>query len=304
MGLFDGVGNYIEDLTGLNTGSGSSMDNALAAQQGASHEANELQRYMYNTTREDNQPWRDAGVKALGQMQDPSFQHSFTMADFQADPSYQFRMQEGQKAIARASAAKGLFSTGSLKSLSDYNQNAASQEYQNAFNRFQTDQTNRYNRLASLSGNGQTANAANQQAGQAYANQTGENLMGSANAQAASTMAQANQRNALYGQFMQNAATGMGMGGGGGMRFSDKRLKENIERISDEDMQELKSTLKPYKFNYKNEEHGGGDWIGVMAQDLEKSKLGRSLVSETPEGFKQVDMNKVLSLFLATLAAG
>lgn len=124
---------------------------------------------------------------------DPSLTKSFTADDFQKDPGYDFRMQEGQKALERSAAAKGgLMGGGFGKALSRYGQDYASNEYQNAYNRFTNDQTNRFNRLSSLSGLGQTANAQLGQAGQNYANQAGQNMMGAANAQGAAGIASAN----------------------------------------------------------------------------------------------------------------
>lgn len=82
----------------------------------------------------------------------------FGAADFQTDPGYAFRLQQGQKALQQSAAAKGMqFSGSNLKALTDYNQNFASNEYTNAYNRFNTNQGNIFNRLSALSGGGQTA---------------------------------------------------------------------------------------------------------------------------------------------------
>jgi hypothetical protein len=67
-------------------------------------------------------------------------------------------------------------------------------------------------------------------------------------------------------------------------------------------LKEMKKHLKAYAFNYKNDKHGIGNWIGVMAQDLEKSKLGRTLVIHDENGNKMIDLRKVLSMFLSTMA--
>lgn len=171
---------------------GNAAQNAAETQAAAARDATNTQWAMYQQQRADQEPWRQAGTRALGQMENPSFQRNFSMSDFQADPGYQFRMQEGQKAIARASAAKGLFSSGTLKSLTDFNQNSASQEYQNAYSRFNNDQTNRFNRLASIAGVGQTANNAVTAAGQNTANQIGQNIQSAGNAAAAGQIGTAN----------------------------------------------------------------------------------------------------------------
>ena len=65
----------------------------------------------------------------------PQFQAP-TLADAQASPGYRFRSLEGQKALERSAAARGLLRTGgTLKDINDYGQNFASQEYGNVFNR-------------------------------------------------------------------------------------------------------------------------------------------------------------------------
>jgi hypothetical protein len=59
-----------------------------------------------------------------------------TAADMAADPGYQFRLQQGQQALERSGAARGVTRTGgTLKDVLDYGQRAASQEYGNVFNR-------------------------------------------------------------------------------------------------------------------------------------------------------------------------
>jgi hypothetical protein len=69
------------------------------------------------------------------QYQSPGF-------NFQSDPGYQFRLQEGMNAIQGSAAARGNALSGStLKALQKYGQNLASDEMQNAYNRYQ-DQRN------------------------------------------------------------------------------------------------------------------------------------------------------------------
>jgi hypothetical protein len=59
--------------------------------------------------------------------------------------------------------------------------------------------------------------------------------------------------------------------------------------------------LKPRAGVYKDEKFGKGEWNWVMAQDLERSKAGRRIVTDTPEG-KMLDVNKMLSTALASTA--
>jgi hypothetical protein len=124
---------------------------------------------------------------------DPELFRSFGQSDFQKDPGYDFRMQEGQKALERSAAARGgLQSGGTMKALTRYGQDFASNEYQNAYNRFNNDRSNRFNRLSGIAGVGQAANSQIGQAGANYANQVGQNTMGAANAAGAAGIAGAN----------------------------------------------------------------------------------------------------------------
>lgn len=69
----------------------------------------------------------------------------FTPEAFAAgqDPGYAFRMKEGLKAVdAQAAARGGLISGAALKASQRFGQDMASQEYQNAFNRYQTTRQN------------------------------------------------------------------------------------------------------------------------------------------------------------------
>lgn len=175
---------------------------AASAQQRAAQQANDLQYRMFSEQRADQEPWRQAGIQALGGLQNSDFQRDFTMSDFVADPGYNFRMNEGLKAIQASASARGGGGGGTLKSLMNYGQNMASQEYSNAYNRFNEDRTRRFNRLSSLAGIGQTANSQVANAGQNYANQASSNILGAGNAQAAGYVGQANAINNGMGQGM------------------------------------------------------------------------------------------------------
>jgi hypothetical protein len=164
---------------------------AAKAQAASADAASQIQWDMYDQTRQDLDPYKQAGTTSLSQMMDQMgangyFNKNYTGQDLYNDPSYQFRLQQGQDAIQSSAAAQGgLLSGATLKALQNFGQQSASQEYGNAYNRFNADQTNRYNRLSDISGRGQNAAAqvgnAGMQTGQAVAN----NTMAGANAQAA-----------------------------------------------------------------------------------------------------------------------
>jgi hypothetical protein len=84
----------------------------------------------------------------------------FTPEAFAAnqDPGYAFRIKEGLKALDAQSAARGgLISGAALKATTRFGQDAASQEYQNAFNRFQTMRQSTLAPYQSLQGVGMNA---------------------------------------------------------------------------------------------------------------------------------------------------
>lgn len=89
---------------------------------------------------------------------------SYSLADFYKDPSYEFQQAEGEKALTRGAASRGLAqSTPGLKALMQWNQDYANTAYSGAFNRaFGTDQANKqttYNFLSGMAGLGENAGA-------------------------------------------------------------------------------------------------------------------------------------------------
>ena len=85
-----------------------------------------------------------------------------TAADMTADPGYQFRLQQGQEALERSGAARGVTNTGgTLRNILDYGQQAASQEYGNVFGRqrdiYDLNERNRFNAYEANWGNAMEA---------------------------------------------------------------------------------------------------------------------------------------------------
>jgi len=136
------------------------------------------------------------------------YARDFSMSDFEGDPGYGFRMSEGMKALERSAAARGgLLSGTTLKGVQRFGQDLASQEYQNAFNRYQVNRANQLNPLQSLMGAGQTgANALTNAAGDVGRGLAGT-YMGAGAAQAAG-LAGAGQARASGYVGATNALTG------------------------------------------------------------------------------------------------
>jgi hypothetical protein len=142
---------------------------------------------------------------------------SYQAPNLTDDPGFQFRLQEGQKALERSAASKGtLLTGGTLKDLAGFSQGLASQEYGaadarafrnygNDQNAFWTNQNNAFNKLNPMVGYGlqaagQGINAAGQTA--QYATQYGRDqanlATGAGNNAAAGTIADSNANSSIY----------------------------------------------------------------------------------------------------------
>lgn len=188
MGILGAVATVGGALIGAN-----SSKKATKAQTAAADKSAELERYMYEQTRQDMLPWMQAGQQALSQLgQANNTPFNFNYNAMTADPGYQFRQTEANKALERSAAARGgLFSGGTGRSLSRLNQDMASQEYGAAYNRAYTSRNDQMNRLASMAGIGQNTASNLSQAGQNYSGNMSNIYGQAANAQAAGYGAQA-----------------------------------------------------------------------------------------------------------------
>lgn len=206
----------------------------------------------------------------------PHFQPT-TGADLLADPGYQFRMEQSQKALERSAAAKGtLFTGGTGKALQALRQELGSQEFGAADQRrfrdwstaydknlgeyrmghdiFKGNQTDAYNRLAGIAGFGQTS---------------GNPLGG----QTAGLMAQ-NYQKYFPGQqqgggssWWQNPGFWGQIGGVAGSFFSSETLKDRIIPLDETEIAEALRTLPLYRWHYTGEavEH-----LGPMAEEFQR----------------------------------
>jgi len=135
---------------------------AKAQLKGIAAAKNDLNR-GYDAAKEYQTPYVDAGKQTIGQLASGlqaggEFNRSFTADDFEADPGYEFRQAQGQKAVERSAAARGgALSGAAIKASNEYGQNLASQEYQSAYQRYNTDLAGRFNRLSSVAQMGQHA---------------------------------------------------------------------------------------------------------------------------------------------------
>lgn len=88
--------------------------------------------------------------------------------------------------------------------------------------------------------------------------------------------------------------------GGASAALSDEREKKNVKSGS-KSVSEFLDKLSSKNYEYKDTSKPGtapGNRVGVMAQDLEKSDMGKTLVKDTPQG-KMVDTQQGFGAILA-----
>jgi len=172
---------------------GIASNKAAKTQAGAADRAADLQMAQFERQVELQEPWRKAGEQALNKLIPLTDYQQFGMRQFQQDPGYGFRMSEGMKALERSAAARGgLMSGAAMKGIQRFGQDLASQEYQNAFNRYQAERQARLGPLQSLAGVGQTTAQQLGQAGMQMASNVGDAQMSSAAARASGYVGGAN----------------------------------------------------------------------------------------------------------------
>jgi hypothetical protein len=112
----------------------------------------------------------------------------------------------------------------------------------------------------------------------------------------------------MYGQQSQSNMQALGSGALAYATFaapaalaSDKEEKKDIS-MADNEIDSFLSELTGYKYSYKRpERHGEGERLGVMAQDMEKSKVGKEAVFKDQDNVKNIDSSKAISAILASL---
>jgi hypothetical protein len=193
---------------------GKASKKAARVQEQAARDATAAQQRMFEEQKALQEPFRQGGLTAQQEIMQllgiggdktaagyGSMAKAFGTDQFQQDPGYAFRQAEGMKALERSAAARGnLLSGSTLKGVQRFGQDLASQEYQNAFNRFQTERAAKLNPLQSLMGSGQSAaNVMTGAAGQMGQNEAA-NIYGAGQARASGYIGSANALNTALGQ--------------------------------------------------------------------------------------------------------
>jgi hypothetical protein len=186
---------------------------AAETQAAAADRAAALQKEMFDLQMKGQEPFRQAGLTGQNRLMEllglggdvgaagyGKYGRDFSMADYQADPGYAFRLGEGQKALDRQAAARGgLISGGALKAATRYGQDMGSQEYQNAFNRYQTSRSNQLQPLGNLMSMGQSAASNQGTAAGNYGTNAGQAYMAGGQAMGAGQLGFGNTINNMLG---------------------------------------------------------------------------------------------------------
>jgi hypothetical protein len=193
---------------------GSAAKKAAKTQEQAARDATAAQQRMFEEQKALQEPFRQGGLTAQQEIMQllgiggdktaagyGSLGKAFGTEQFQQDPGYAFRQAEGMKALERSAAARGnLLSGSTMKGVQRFGQDLASQEYQNAFNRYQTERAAKLNPLQSLMGSGQSAaNVMTGAAGQMGQNEA-SNIYNAGQARASGYIGQGNALNTALGQ--------------------------------------------------------------------------------------------------------
>jgi hypothetical protein len=211
---------------------------------------------------------------------------SFTAADFQQDPAYQFNLAQGQQAIQRSAAAQGgVLSAGTQKALAGYTQGMAGNEWQNAYgNAFNTYQANyanslqNYNTAYNVWSNNQSTSF-NRQAAIAGIGQTANQQLGSAGAQAASNVSQTAAAGAAgAGNYLTQGASAIGAGTMG--------VTNALTGASNAQFNAMNSSSYGGGYNANNAMFGGGLTSNVNNAPVSQAQWNAYDATSTPAGYE------------------
>lgn len=88
--------------------------------------------------------------------------------------------------------------------------------------------------------------------------------------------------------------------------LSDEECKKDIDKNVNSEVKNFLNAIKGSTYKYKKDapvKDGEKKHLGVMAQNLEKTKLGKSMVEEGPKGNKQINFGEGFNAMLASMAS-
>ena len=185
-------------------------DRASALEQESADKQLALQKQIWEKQQADQLPYLQQGQAAIGKLgslmggTDP-FKDYLAKAGLsggqfnQNNPQYQFLLKQGQQALDRSAAARGMgYSGAQMKAAQQFGQGLASQQYDKEYDRASQEFGNYYNRLAALAQGGQQAVQATGNQGAQYAQNASNTFGNLANAQSSILGQQANARASGY----------------------------------------------------------------------------------------------------------
>jgi len=205
--------------------------------------------------------------------------------------------------VAGAMQGESLGAAGLAQNNSQFNAGAANTASLNNASMANQFQTNKDQLINQLMTQGMSLQQAQYQANIA---------MGEFGVQSASGQYAANQGHAIAQEGIDvssvNAGANIGTAAGGILQGagsiigSDKRIKTNV-KPGQQDVSDFLDHLKAKSWDYKDPDRfGHGRKLGVMAQDLEKSTIGKRMVFHDHDGTKMVDYGKGMAAIVASLA--
>lgn len=247
--------------------------------------------------------FRDAQLGLVGNLQDTIAGNTPSVAQIQQQQAFdQLRAQQsgqaaaagrgGNLALAQRTAANNIGNLGAQQASAS----ALLRAQEQATARGQLGDVTNAGRSTdvNIAGANQTSaiNTRNQDITQQnnLGNQTLQANANDVNAQAAKIAAK-NQQLQQWGNI---ASTGLGVIS----TLSDERAKTDIRPESSDEIRNFLAQIHPSAYRYKG---FAEPKVGVMAQDVERSDVGRTLVRETPAG-KAIDIPSATGAMLAALA--
>lgn len=209
MAAIGGLGSLFGGLLGS-----SAAKDAAEIQAAAARYAADMQMKMFHEQEKNLEPFRLAGVDALGQLMDrlPGFTRAFqpTMAELEATPGYQFALKQGLQATQNSYAAQGLGQSGAaLKGAANYAQGLASTTYQQQLQNYMAQNQQAYNMLGGIVQTGLGAGTSTAQLGMQAQTQANQLMTSGAAAQAAGIVGSANAWGGALNGLTSSLSNGM-----------------------------------------------------------------------------------------------
>ena len=187
-------------------------------QSDATKDASKVQREMFDQTRSDLAPYRDAGAQGTNMLLEKigglTAPIQLSQEFLESTPGYQFTKTQGLKAVQSGAAARGLGKSGAaIKGATNFATGLADQTFGEQFARELQQRDSAYNKLMGLSNVGSNAAAQTGQFATQTGQQIGQNTISGATAAAAGLTGAANS--------LGNAANTVG-----GINYANQLLKQ------------------------------------------------------------------------------